>query len=93
MSVPETKDELPPEINLSVPEIVALHGYTCDELIVTTTDGYQLTVFRVRTFAASFENSTSCPAVLLQHGLLSCAANWVSIRVLKNLKKYSIPSR
>ena len=56
--------------------------------MVTTTDGFQLSVFRVGKVRAEIENEENevnendenrGPAVLLQHGLLADAANWVSI--------------
>ena len=38
---------IPMETSMTVPEIIELHGYSCQELTVTTTDGFQLSVFRV----------------------------------------------
>lgn len=50
---------------------------------VTTVDGFQLQIFRV--IKLDTENKPG-PAVLLQHGLLADAANWVSILGLTFLK-------
>ena len=72
------ENDIPEESHLSVPEIIKLHGYSCLELKVTTTDGFQLSVFRVE----KPDIIPNGPAVLLQHGLLADAANWISIRVL-----------
>ena len=72
--------EIPPETEMTVPEIVEMHGYGCETITVTTTDGFQLSVFRLY----QLENDVnSGPAVLLQHGLLADAANWVSILGVK----------
>ena len=69
--------EVPEEVSLDVPSIVRLHGYGCEEIRVTTTDGYQLMIFRLQSFTGC--SSKKGPAVLLQHGLLADAASWVSI--------------
>jgi len=68
------ENDIPEESHLSVPEIIKLHGYSCLELKVTTTDGFQLSVFRVE----KPDIKPNGPAVLLQHGLLADAANWIS---------------
>jgi len=69
--------EIPEEVSLDVPSIVRLHGYGCEEIRVTTTDGYQLMIIRILNFDTP--GGKSKPAVLLQHGLLADAAAWVSI--------------
>ena len=82
------------ETSMTVPEIIELHGYSCQELTVTTTDGFQLSVFRVGKPEVTTDETDSeaeinendvdrGPAVLLQHGLLADAANWVSIQDFK----------
>jgi len=66
--------DIPAETDMTVPQIIEMHGYGCETLTVTTTDGFQLSIFRVYCFDAEEHG----PAVLLQHGLLADAANWVS---------------
>ena len=53
---------------------------------MTTTDGFQLSVFRVE----KPDIKPNGPAVLLQHGLLADAANWISIRV-PNINLMNVP--
>ena len=81
------ENDIPEESHLSVPEIIKLHGYSCLELKVTTTDGFQLSVFRVE----KPDIIPNGPAVLLQHGLLADAANWISIRV-PNINLMNVPN-
>ena len=81
------ENDIPEESHLSVPEIIKLHGYSCLELKVTTTDGFQLSVFRVE----KPDIKPNGPAVLLQHGLLADAANWISIRV-PNINLMNVPN-
>ena len=80
------ENDIPEESHLSVPEIIKLHGYSCLELKVTTTDGFQLSVFRVE----KPDIKPNGPAVLLQHGLLADAANWISIWV-PNINLMNVP--
>ena len=81
------ENDIPEESHLSVPEIIKLHGYSCLELKVTTTDGFQLSVFRVE----KPDIKPNGPAVLLQHGLLADAANWISIWV-PNINLMNVPN-
>jgi len=71
------ENEIPLEATLDVPDIVRFHGYDCEELTVTTVDGFILSVFRVRHLDHINEKTVKEP-VVLQHGLLGCASHWVS---------------
>lgn len=71
--------DIPVETDMTVPQIIEMHGYGCETLTVTTTDGFQLSIFRIYCHDVDEHG----PAVLLQHGLLADAANWVSILGVK----------
>ena len=71
------ENEIPLEATLDVPDIVRFHGFDCEELSVTTVDGFILQVFRVRDLDHLHNGSVKGP-VILQHGLLGCASHWVS---------------
>ena len=71
------ENDIPLEATLDVPDIVRYNGFHCEELSVTTVDGFILQVFRVRDLD-HFTNKTVREPVLLQHGLLGCASHWVS---------------
>lgn len=55
---------------LSVPDMIRENGFPCEEITVETEDGFLLGLQRMPN-----ENG---PAVLLQHGLLADASNWVT---------------
>lgn len=71
------ENEIPLEATLDVPDIVRYHGFECEEINVTTVDGFILSVFRVRDLD-HLKNKTVREPVVLQHGLLGCASHWVS---------------
>ena len=58
-------------------EIVKSGGLTCDTHTALTSDGFSLSLFRVRDPNIYKE---SAPAVLLQHGLFSDSKMWVTHR-------------
>lgn len=63
-----------PDDFLNVPQIIRRHGYPSESHIVTTLDGYLLTVFRI---PGSRSGKKGGPPVLLQHGLSGDSAPWV----------------
>ncbi|XP_058120152.1 lipase 1 [Anopheles ziemanni] len=58
---------------LTVPQLVAKHGYPVEEHPVTTDDGYRLMLHRLRS------NRPNALVVLLMHGLLCSSADWLLI--------------
>ncbi|XP_065684847.1 lysosomal acid lipase/cholesteryl ester hydrolase isoform X1 [Hydra vulgaris] len=64
-----------PEIDLNVPEIISFYGYPAESHLVTTDDGYILTLHRIPHGSKTL--SSIRPVVFLQHGLLCSSADWV----------------
>ena len=58
-------------------DMVKSHNYDVEQHIVTTEDGYILTVFRIPGSPSS-PPSPNKPVVFLQHGILDSAATWVN---------------
>ncbi|XP_062010324.1 triacylglycerol lipase 2-like [Rosa rugosa] len=59
--------------------LVTVHGYPCQEITVTTDDGYILSVQRIG------GGGTGKPPVIIQHGVLVDAAAWLMNSPDKNL--------
>ncbi|NXE38949.1 LICH hydrolase, partial [Ptilorrhoa leucosticta] len=66
-----------PECFMNISEIIRYHGFPSEEYEVTTEDGYILGVFRIPTGRNS-QNTGKKPAVLLHHGVLADATQWIS---------------
>ncbi|XP_042314281.1 gastric triacylglycerol lipase-like [Sceloporus undulatus] len=76
--VPLAEFAINPETFLNVTEIICYHGYPSEEYPVVTEDGYILTIFRIPYGRYNGANKGPRPAVLLYHGFLGDAANWIS---------------
>lgn len=63
-----------PDDYLNVPQIIKRHGYPSESHIVTTLDGYLLTLFRI---PGTRDGKRGGQPVLLQHGLAADSAPWV----------------
>ncbi|KAM0726715.1 Lipase lipl-3 [Formica fusca] len=63
---------LNPDVVLNTPEIIKRAGYPAEAHVVTTEDGYLLTLHRIPGGKGSLP-------VLLQHGFLSSSADWVML--------------
>uniref|UniRef100_A0A6P7GTJ9 Lipase n=1 Tax=Diabrotica virgifera virgifera TaxID=50390 RepID=A0A6P7GTJ9_DIAVI len=63
-----------PDDYLDVPQIIARHGYPVEIHIVTTSDGYLLTLHRI---IGSKNGIKGKQPVLLSHGVLGSSADWI----------------
>lgn len=69
-----------PDVALTTPQLVALHGYPSESHVVGTGDGYLLTLHRIpggRGHRGPSGGAAARPVVFLQHGLLASSADWV----------------
>ncbi|XP_034050301.1 gastric triacylglycerol lipase [Thalassophryne amazonica] len=71
------RQKLDPEVDMNVTEIIQRWGYPAEEHQVVTDDGYILTVNRIP-HGIKFTPTGTKLAVLLQHGLLAAASNWIT---------------
>lgn len=63
--------------HMTTPELIALHGYKSESHMITTEDGYILTVHRIPQIQDNNNDVSSRKTVLLHHGLLASSADWV----------------
>lgn len=69
--------DLDNDANKSIKQICKENGFSIEQHVVTTIDGYILTLFRVPGFLNETEPFAKKPVVLLQHGLEGDAAQWI----------------
>ena len=68
----------PKDYGKTFEQIVKDNGFHFASYDVTTSDGYILTIFRIRT--AKVAQSNEAPVVFFQHGLISSADMWIGHR-------------
>jgi pimeloyl-ACP methyl ester carboxylesterase len=66
-------DDMPPEYNMNIKEIVEFNGFQFEEHKVTTKDGYILTVHRIK----APTTKKGAPVVFFQHGMSNNSYDWV----------------
>ncbi|ULT90969.1 hypothetical protein L3Y34_008924 [Caenorhabditis briggsae] len=71
-------EDTDPELNMNTSQIIERWGYKAEVHTVTTEDGYILEMQRIPNGkkSVSWPNGKK-PVVLMQHGLLACASDWV----------------
>lgn len=74
----ETVGKVPedPDQYKDMTELVQTRGYPIETHIVTTNDGYKLTMFRIPYGKVGEPTIGGKPAVILQHGLLDSSYTW-----------------
>lgn len=76
MAAPSIGEE--PDVHRNATELISSKGYPVEEHIVQTKDGFLLTLIRIPRGIKDKEGSTTPrPAILLHHGLLGSASDWV----------------
>ena len=68
---PPSKVSVDPDVSNTFEQIVAENGFKSESHKVTTTDNYELKMFRVN------NGNPTKPPVFLQHGLFSDSATWI----------------
>uniref|UniRef100_T1JNG7 Lipase n=1 Tax=Strigamia maritima TaxID=126957 RepID=T1JNG7_STRMM len=74
-----------PEAFMEVNEIIHYHGYPVQQHNLTTADGYFISIQRIPHGKNGPDVNITRKPVLIQHGLLSSSAAWVSNTADKNL--------
>ena len=65
------------DANKSIKQICKENGFVIQQHLVTTEDGYILTVFRIPGYLNETKPYQKKPVVLMQHGLEADAACWL----------------
>lgn len=78
------EDKLDPEVYMNAAEIITYHGYPVEDHVVTTADGYMITVQRIPHGKKLYLGKKRNP-ILLLHGLLGVSTGWVLNIPKKNL--------
>uniref|UniRef100_A0A8C4QAP8 Lipase n=1 Tax=Eptatretus burgeri TaxID=7764 RepID=A0A8C4QAP8_EPTBU len=84
LTVPGNLASPDPEIFMNASQMIISQGYPNEEYEVTTADGFILSVSRIP-HGVKRPGNGSRPPVLLQHGLLADATNWVCDGAEKSL--------
>ncbi|CAH0719125.1 unnamed protein product, partial [Brenthis ino] len=74
-----------PSIQMTTPQLIALHGYVSESHTIVTEDGYILTVHRIPYSRISKSRTIPRKTVLLHHGILGSSADWVMSGTEKGL--------
>lgn len=69
---------LDPEVFMNATELVTSKGYPCENHFVTTGDGYILNLLRIPHGLNNSQTKAQRPVVVLQHGFLGSATNWLT---------------
>ncbi|XP_061051518.1 gastric triacylglycerol lipase isoform X3 [Eubalaena glacialis] len=72
------KKAMNPEANMNISQMISYWGYRSEMHKVITADGYVLQVYRIPHGKNDANHLGQRPVVLLQHGFLASATNWIS---------------
>ncbi|XP_029101462.1 gastric triacylglycerol lipase [Monodon monoceros] len=72
------KKAMNPEANMNISQMISYWGYRSEMHKVITVDGYILQLYRIPHGKNDANHLGQRPVVLLQHGFLASATNWIS---------------